>query len=264
MPGPPDALPGELHTLPGGPDALILSRVPSGFRPELRLQNVTATGTFPRMGAPAAQQERFSRPEGSFEQRARGNAVHAMLDFVSQVWAREGRSGPPASLASRLQQLAQTELRRAGIAPARVAALAPVLVAIVVTAATHAEGRWILSPHPDARSEWSFSRWSSVGGAESRLSTQRADRVFRAGPSPLSDGRSCLWIVDYKTGAEPGGIGLEAWLEAQKEQWRPQLETYGNALRAVFGETLPLRYGLYFPELLRLKSWSDESQGLNR
>jgi hypothetical protein len=42
------------------------------------------------------------------------------------------------------------------------------------------------------------------------------------------------------------------------------LETYGNALRAVFGETLPLRYGLYFPELLRLKSWSDESQGLNR
>jgi hypothetical protein len=187
-----------------------------------------------------------------------------MLDFVSQVWAREGRSGPPASLASRLQQLAQTELRRAGIAPARVAALAPVLVAIVVTAATHAEGRWILSPHPDARSEWSFSRWSSAGGAESRLSTQRADRVFRAGPSPLSDGRSCLWIVDYKTGAEPGGIGLEAWLEAQKEQWRPQLETYGNALRAVFGETLPLRYGLYFPELLRLKSWSDESQGLNR
>jgi hypothetical protein len=125
----------------------------------------------------------------------------------------------------------------------------------VLAAAAHPEGQWLLSPHPGAQSEWSLSSWTGANDAATRLRTLRVDRVFRAGDAPLSEGSRCLWIIDYKTGGDPGGILLDAYLEAQKEQWRPQLESYGNALRGFHTEGLELRYGLYFPELLRLKSW---------
>ena len=243
-------------------DALRLWRVPSGFVPRVALENVTATRTYPRRGSGSA--ESFSRPEGSFEQRARGSAVHAMLEMVSQAWAREGRAGEPSALAEGLARLAANGLRRAGITPARVAALAPSLVATVLAAASHREGRWILSPHPGAQSEWSISGFpGSLPGdaegsrAEPRLRTLRVDRAFRAGDAPFSEGTSCLWVIDYKTGGGlPGGMALGTYLEAQKEQWQPQLAAYGAALCALHGEKLPLRYGLYFPELQTLKSWS--------
>jgi ATP-dependent exoDNAse (exonuclease V) beta subunit len=239
-------------------DILRLSRVPSGFVPELPLPNVTNIGTYPHVGAPASQ---FSRPEGSFEQRARGNAIHAMLEFVSESWARAGNPCDPAPLAPRLERLARTVLRRAGLSPARVETLVPTLAAVVLAAATHPEGRWILAPHPGAQSEWSFSEWTSnlaeSNAAEARLRTLRVDRAFRAGEAPLGSGSRCLWIIDYKTGAEPGSIVINAWLEAQKESSRPQLETYGSALRAFYPDKLDLRYGLYFPELLRLVTWPD-------
>jgi hypothetical protein len=66
-----------------------------------------------------------------------------------------------------------------------------------------------------------------------------------------------LWIIDYKTGNQPGGIALEAYLESQKQLWQPQLKAYGAALRGFHRDAIELRYGLYFPELLRLKWWSD-------
>ena len=236
--------------------ALRLWRVPSGFTPELPAANVTATGTYPRMGA-HANQETFTRPEGSFEQRARGNAVHAMLELVSETWAHAGHSGAADELRPQLERLARATLGRAGLAPSRVDSLAPGLVAIVLAAATHAEGQWILAAHPGAQSEWSFSGWTGSDETTARLRTLRVDRVFRAGDAPLSEGSHCLWILDYKTGGKPGGIALDAYLEAQKEQWRPQLESYGSALRGFHSQGLDLRYGLYFPELLRLKSWRD-------
>jgi ATP-dependent helicase/nuclease subunit A len=234
--------------------SLHLWRVPSGFVPELPAANVAATGTYPRIGA-HANQEKFTRPEGSFEQRARGNAVHAMLELVSEAWARAGAPGSTAALAQQLERLARTILGRAGLAPTRVDALSPGLVAIVLAAAAHPQGQWILSPHPGAQSEWSLSGWTGTGDANARLRTLRVDRIFRAGDTPLSQGSRCLWIIDYKTGGDPGSIALDAYLEAQKQQWRPQLESYGNALSGVHGENHDLRYGLYFPELLQLKSW---------
>jgi ATP-dependent exoDNAse (exonuclease V) beta subunit len=240
-----------------GKPPLQLERVPSGFVPKLPLGNVTAISTYPRMGAPAALKQRFARPEGSFEQRARGNAVHAMLELVSECWAREGFAAQPSRLTPQLQQLARSVLRRAGIAHARVEPLVAPLVVIVLTVASHAEGRWILSPHAAAQSEWSFSRWSGAGEDANRLSTMRVDRAFRAGDAPLKDGSGCLWIIDYKTGNQPGGIALEAYLESQKQLWQPQLKAYGAALRGFHRDAIELRYGLYFPELLRLKWWSD-------
>jgi hypothetical protein len=175
---------------------------------------------------------------------------------VSETWARDGRPGEPSTLAPQLERLARSVLSRAGLAPQRVNASTSALVEIVLAAASHTEGRWILAPHPGAQSEWSFSRWTDPNEPEARISQLRVDRTFRAGETPLSHGSRCLWVIDYKTGAEPGGISLDAYLECQKEQWRPQLEAYGSALRAFHGDAIALRYGLYFPELLRLTWWS--------
>ncbi|HEY0785308.1 MAG TPA: 3'-5' exonuclease, partial [Acidobacteriaceae bacterium] len=237
------------------PSELRLRRVPAQFQPRTALENVTAPGTFMKgsvaeRGQPGA--ERFRRPEGSFEQRARGNAVHAMLQLVSEAWSRKGAAADPLQLEPELGRLTRSVLRRAGLGAARVESLAPVLVGTVLSAAGHAEGRWILSPHPEAQSEAS---WSHRSGSEAPRSL-RVDRVFRAGAEPLSEGSQALWVIDYKTGSDPGPLMLDAYLEGQKEQWKPQLEAYGAALRAFYGPRLQLRYGLYFPELLRLKSWS--------
>ena len=232
------------------PGELRLWRVPAGFAPSPRLTNVTVASTVPAGSSATTQQVQFERPQGSFQQRARGNAVHAMLEFVSQQWQRDGAAGDPATLVPALEQVAGTVLRRAGLAPARADALGAQLSKIVTAAATDAVGRWILSPHPGAQSEELWSGWS-----EGRLRSLRVDRTFRAGDLPLSSGSSYLWVIDYKTGSEPRGIALDAWLEAQQAQWRPQLEAYGAALRAFHGTQLPVRYGLFFPELLRLKSW---------
>ena len=241
-------------TLPG--DTLDLWRVPSGFCPELLLDNVTVAGTYPRIGSTATtSSESLARPEGSFEQRARGTAVHAMLELVSERWAREGQAGDSQGLAQPLGRLAKTVLRRAGLSAGRADMIVATLVPMVMAAAADGEGRWILAPHPGARSEWSFSGWAGSTSADARLRTLRVDRAFQAGEAPLSEGSRYLWVIDYKTGAAPGGIAQDAYLAEQKELWKPQLEAYGAALRAFHGEALLLRYGLYFPELLRLVSW---------
>jgi hypothetical protein len=120
----------------------------------------------------------------------------------------------------------------------------------IQAAATDPLGRWILGPHTDAQSEASWTGW--IDGA---LRTLRADRIFRAGGEPLSEGRECFWIVDYKTTAraEPG---LEAFLRAQRALYEPQLAAYGSILRAVHGEKTALRLALYYPRLGRFDYWN--------
>jgi ATP-dependent exoDNAse (exonuclease V) beta subunit len=243
----------------GDADALMLCRVPADFIPRMLLSNVTVPVTEPRPEpdeAPAAisgnvaNTQILKRPQGSFEQRVRGNAVHAMLEFLSKSW-QPGAGA--ASFEHQLTSVARSTLRRAGLAPERVDALTHELVPVALTVVADKTGQWLLQPHPEAASEQS---WSSLApGADARLRTLRVDRVFRAGPQPLVAGTRFLWVIDYKTGGDPGGKSLDTYLEAQKEQWSPQLEAYGAALRAYHGPQLELRYGLYFPELLRLKSW---------
>ena len=263
---PQDAEPGQIERIAavGSSPESVAFRVPAGFAPELPLANVTATSTYQRASAPATTPS-FDRPEGSFEQRARGNAVHAMLELVSQAWASASSNAvekmieDAARLRPQLEQLARNTLRRAGLAASRVEAIATSLVPVVLAVANHPEGRWILSPHLDARAESSFSVWTTGQSGSARLRTLRVDRSFRAGKAPLVSGSDCLWVIDYKTGTGPTGIAADAYLETQKQQWQPQLESYGAALKAHYGRTLELRYGLYFPELLRLKSWSEST-----
>jgi ATP-dependent exoDNAse (exonuclease V) beta subunit len=63
------------------------------------------------------------------------------------------------------------------------------------------------------------------------------------------------WIVDYKTSAHEGA-DLEAFLDNERERYRPQLERYANLLRPLGAE--PIRLGLYFPLLSAWREWDAE------
>ncbi len=102
------------------------------------------------------------------------------------------------------------------------------------------KGRWILASHPEARVEWSLS--GDWGGT---LIHASIDRSF-----VTPDGTR--WIIDYKTGFHQGG-DLGAFLEAEVERYRPQLETYARLVQALEGR--PVRLGLYFIAHLAWREW---------
>ena len=61
------------------------------------------------------------------------------------------------------------------------------------------------------------------------------------------------WIVDFKLSSHEGG-GVAAFLDAERERYRPQLEAYAALLRAL--DARPTRVGLYFPLLAGWREWS--------
>jgi hypothetical protein len=120
--------------------------------------------------------------------------------------------------------------------------------------------RWILAPHPEAQSEASWSGFTSgLAAGDRRLRTLRADRVFRAGPTPgpvpLHEGSDYLWVIDYKTGAAPSGA---LFLQAERALYAPQLLAYASALRALHGPETQLRLGLYYPVIAAFDYWDPD------
>ena len=89
-------------------------------------------------------------------------------------------------------------------------------------------GRWILTGHPEAVSEWELS--GVFGG---NVYSRKLDRSF------VADG--VRWIVDYKTGA------------AQKT-YRDQLERYAGLVARL--DHRPIRLGLYYPLTGAWEEWA--------
>jgi ATP-dependent exoDNAse (exonuclease V) beta subunit len=100
-------------------------------------------------------------------------------------------------------------------------------------------GRWILGPHPEARSELQLSL-----RAGNSIEHIRPDRTF------VADGTR--WIVDFKTSRHEGG-SRETFLAAEQERYRAQLDRYAAALGAL--DARPVRVGLYFPLLAEFRDW---------
>jgi ATP-dependent exoDNAse (exonuclease V) beta subunit len=66
------------------------------------------------------------------------------------------------------------------------------------------------------------------------------------------DASGVRWIVDYKTSRHEGA-GLDAFLDSERERYRPQLERYATLMRKLAPE--PVRLGLYFPLLGGWREW---------
>jgi ATP-dependent exoDNAse (exonuclease V) beta subunit len=225
----------------------MLRRLPLSFDPTMRF----AAGRTLSYGDVANTPVQFERPEGSFEARAFGTAVHAFVEMLTKRMAagvsaetllREVESWTPRITAV---------LRGDGLAPGVVDRLAARVKTALSNMLTDAEGLWVLGPRAAATSEYALTSWNE------KHSSVRLDRVFFGGEKPLDAGNNYLWIVDYKT-ATHGRQGVDEFLAEEREKYSPQMEAYARMMgdRAEAGR---LRVGLYYPMLARLVWWQPDA-----
>ena len=224
----------------------ILQRLPLDFQPERRF----AMERRLPYGAAAIAPVHFDRPEGSFEARAFGNAVHAFAEMLTKRLADgTGVDALLREVAGWTPRIAAV-LRGEGLGPAIVDQLVARVKMALGNMLKDAEGLWILSPDKHAMSEVALTSWGEM------RSSVRLDRVFLAGQRPLDAGDDCLWIIDYKT-ATHGREGLEEFLAEERLKYGAQMDTYARMMQDPV-ETGRLRVGLYYPMLPRLVWWESE------
>lgn len=192
----------------------------------------------------------FERPEGSFEARAFGNAMHAFLDVLANQFAGN------VSAVSLLHDLSTWSgriaavLRAGGLAPAVVERLTANVLKGLSNILTDQEGLWILANHSEGASESSIVTWTG------EAVTHRLDRMFVAGATPGVDGTGYLWIIDYKTGNH-AREGIEGFLDEEQGKYRQQLEAYAQDLRDTDRQ---VRLALYYPMIPALRWWYPDAE----
>ena len=169
-----------------------------------------------------------------------GSVVHRVL----QQMGREGLPAWPAQRLSRMGPYLESSLSTAGIPEANLSAAVARAQSALSQALESPRGRWIFEQGgEEARSEYAIS-----GVLRGRLVRAVVDRTF-------VDDQGVRWVVDFKTGVHEGG-DPEAFLDAELQRYRPQLERYASLLRLMDGR--PVRMGLYFP---LMGGWRELSTG---
>lgn len=230
----------------------IIHRLPLSFHPDARFE-AAAANRLPYTPAAALRHgPAFERPEGSYAVRAFGNVVHRYLQVLStRLEHNSDALALQQELPSWLPRLTAS-LRSEGLAPATLDRLAQRSLQALQQALTDETGLWILRPHATSHSEQALR---TTGGDSGELRGElRIDRVFLAGPAPLSEGASHLWIVDFKT-TEQGSRSSELFVQQEKAKYAAQLETYARAQLALQGATASVIQGLYYPLIPRLIYW---------
>jgi ATP-dependent helicase/nuclease subunit A len=159
-----------------------------------------------------------------------GSVVHRWL----QRMAEDELRGWDARRIEALRARFARELGRRGVRAAEALRSAEVVVVALKNALGDERGRWILGPHPTARTEYRLR-----ARLQGRVATYVIDRLF-------CDASGVEWLVDYKTSRHEG-TGVEGFLDRERDRYAPQLRSYG-ALRK------GSRQGLFFP---LLKGWRE-------
>ena len=221
-----------------------VDRFPLAFDARERFRRSATIGIAKPVIEPIAE-DRPERPEGSFAARSFGNAVHAFLELVTKRLASGTKADDLLAETNTWGNRIAAVLRGDGLPPAVVDRLTSQVRVALRNTLTDPVGRWIVSPHPRAETEWTLSH----ADAE-RVGIVRMDRVFRAGPEICSDGDEYLWIVDYKTSTH-AAEGADAFLDREREKYHAQMGGYARVL----GEGQPTRTALWYPMLVRLVVW---------
>ena len=162
--------------------------------------------------------------------RHAGTVVHRWLQRIADDELR----GWDATRVEALKENFARELGRRGVALPELKVSTELVAVALKNALADERGRWLLGPHPDARSECRMR----VRTPEGRR-TLVMDRLFR-------DADGNRWIVDYKTSRHEG-TDVDAFLDRERERYARQLASYA----ALFKDS---RQGLYFP---LLRGWRD-------
>ena len=189
----------------------------------------------------AAIVERVERDWAASTARDVGTVVHRALLNLSLV--PPGARRPPD--AADIERLS-LELKNLGVPEMRLDEATGQVVEAIRNTLGDAKGRWILDDaHPEARSEWALT--VPEHDADGRFVGVRrviVDRTF-------VDADGVRWIVDYKTGSHEGG-GLDAFLDAELERYRDQLDGYVDVIRRV--DSRSIKVGLWFP---MVRGWKE-------
>ncbi len=207
----------------------VLHRLPAGF--PLPKAPPSVTWTAPDEGR---QEEEIEFSWAGETARHVGATVHRWLQRIADDELRTWDATRIDALASRFAK----ELERRGIPPRDLKASTEQVSVALKNAISDERGRWVLGPHPEARSEHRI-RVTGAAGANTYI----VDRIFRTA-------EDVRWIVDYKTSSHEGK-DLERFLDREQERYRAQLERYARVLAA--GESPML--GLYFPLLAGWRQW---------
>ncbi len=160
-----------------------------------------------------------------------GTITHGIFQQISLL-GLDWWSSQPDSQAIYIDR----EIKRAGIAITERALVREQIAKLVSDALLNEHGRWILSSHRHAKSEYQLTM--VINGVVEHIVI---DRTF-------VDEAGTRWIVDYKT-ADFSGEDIEAFLLKQKEKYRPQMQKYLTAMSLL--ETREVQAGLYFPAVQR-------------
>jgi ATP-dependent exoDNAse (exonuclease V) beta subunit len=162
-----------------------------------------------------------------------GTIVHRWLLRIADDELR----GWDAERVDALKKRFAKELERRGVPHRELNVSVELVTTALKNAISDERGRWVLGPHPEARSEHRVRATSAAGA-----NTYIVDRIFRTA-------EGVRWIVDYKTSSHEGA-DTEGFLDQQRERYRAQLERYAHALAA--GE---VTLALYFPVLSGWREW---------
>ena len=158
--------------------------------------------------------------------RLAGTVVHRWFQL-----AAEGRVDLAASSAETLRSVSRRWLREFGVGANATGAVVERIERALAGAMADPKGRWLLQGP-------GYCELALTGLHEERLESIVIDRVR------IDDGTH--WVVDYKTSTHEGG-DLAAFLEAEIERYRPQLERYAAIYRNY--ANVDCRCALYFPLL---------------
>jgi ATP-dependent exoDNAse (exonuclease V) beta subunit len=164
-----------------------------------------------------------------------GTVVHRVLQRIAQQGLEEW---PEGRVVDRLPAI-RAQLQEVGVPRAELDGAARRAVAALRQALSSERGRWVLSAHEEAVSEWELS-----GILRGRILHRKLDRTF------VADG--VRWIIDYKTGTHEGS-GLEEFLDNERERYRQQMEAYAELVTQL--DARPVRLGLYFPLINGWREW---------
>ncbi len=170
--------------------------------------------------------------------RSVGTVVHRFLERLS----REGPDAWPLTRLNNHRKEIARQLQSLGIPAADLQENLLRVIEAIQETLSDTRGRWILSRHAEARSEWELT-----GEIGSSLRSIKIDRSFCD--------NEVRWIIDFKTGWHEGSDSAE-FLNNEQERYRAQLESYAKLVGAL--DPRPIKLGLYFPLMKGWREWSYE------
>ena len=156
--------------------------------------------------------------------------------------AREGIDRWDARRVQRERDRLRAELASEGVPADALDAAQTALDEAITGVLASERGRWLFAPgHEAAASEWALA---GVDDAAGTIRHVAIDRSF------VADG--VRYIVDFKTGTHAGG-GADAFLDAEVERYRGQLEQYARLVWCL--DPRPIRLALFHPRIDGWRAW---------